>query len=196
MRNVSIKRIVKALFWIFFPIIVLIGLGLSVETFPTLWAQLGLPDAQYELGRMYETGRGKPKDMEEALYWYRKAAARGSWYAQRQLRDINEERAAEAARKEREKEERRAAEAARKRQEEQRRAAEAARKRQAEQERQRQAEREEAIRQLAYGNPCYNMCRSNSYACEARCQGLAGDSKRDCLYLCSQAKKSCDYSCK
>ena len=37
-------------------------------------ADAGYPDAQYELGRCYATGKGVPADTMEAMKWYRKAA--------------------------------------------------------------------------------------------------------------------------
>ena len=40
-------------------------------------AQRGDASAQFDLGRMYEQGHGLPKDDEQALLWYRKAAGQG-----------------------------------------------------------------------------------------------------------------------
>jgi len=40
-------------------------------------ARIGLPEAQTGLGLMYEKGRGTAPDMNEALYWYRRAAMFG-----------------------------------------------------------------------------------------------------------------------
>jgi len=40
-------------------------------------AQKGLPDAQYELGNEYYSGRDAEQDYEAAAYWYLKAAEQG-----------------------------------------------------------------------------------------------------------------------
>jgi uncharacterized protein len=49
-------------------------------------ARKGEADAQFELGKNYETGRiGLPKDFSEALHWYREAAAQGNPYAEASL---------------------------------------------------------------------------------------------------------------
>jgi len=40
---------------------------------------------QWQLGRMYENGRGVEKDLNEALRWYRDSAARGNERAQQAL---------------------------------------------------------------------------------------------------------------
>ncbi|MEO8740693.1 MAG: tetratricopeptide repeat protein [Casimicrobiaceae bacterium] len=45
----------------------------------------GNAEAQYRLGRMYEFGRGVPKDMAQALAWLRKSAAGGNANAQQEL---------------------------------------------------------------------------------------------------------------
>ena len=48
-------------------------------------AEQGDADAQYNLGIMYENGRGVPQDYAEAVKWYRKAAEQGHASAQRNL---------------------------------------------------------------------------------------------------------------
>ena len=48
-------------------------------------AEHGNAEAQYRLGRMYEFGRGVPKDMPQALTWLRKSAAAGNANAQQEL---------------------------------------------------------------------------------------------------------------
>jgi TPR repeat protein len=49
-------------------------------------ARNGDADAQFELGKNYETGRiGLPKDLSQAQYWYRKAADQGDPYAEASL---------------------------------------------------------------------------------------------------------------
>ena len=40
-------------------------------------ADFGDPDAMYNLGLMYQAGRGVPRDYAQALRWYHKAAAAG-----------------------------------------------------------------------------------------------------------------------
>jgi TPR repeat protein len=46
----------------------------------------GDPDAQFELGKNYETGRiGLPKDLAQAEHWYREAAEQGDPYAEASL---------------------------------------------------------------------------------------------------------------
>ncbi len=48
-------------------------------------AEQGDPTAQYNLGVIYNTGRGVPQDRKEALKWYRKAAEQGHPGAQNLL---------------------------------------------------------------------------------------------------------------
>lgn len=45
-------------------------------------AELGSPHEQYDLGMLYQMGKGVPKDNAEAMNWYRKAAERGEALAQ------------------------------------------------------------------------------------------------------------------
>ena len=46
----------------------------------------GDADAQFELGKNYETGRiGLPKDLTQAEHWYREAAEQGDPYAEASL---------------------------------------------------------------------------------------------------------------
>ncbi|HEX8522535.1 MAG TPA: tetratricopeptide repeat protein, partial [Tepidisphaeraceae bacterium] len=45
-------------------------------------AESGAPDAQFEYGSRFETGRGVTKDQEEANSWYRKASQQGNVSAQ------------------------------------------------------------------------------------------------------------------
>ena len=56
------------------------------ETALREWAPLakqGLAEAQYNLGTMYDGGRGVPQDYAEAMKWYRRAAEQGEAVAQR-----------------------------------------------------------------------------------------------------------------
>ena len=48
-------------------------------------AEQGNVDAQYNLGVMYETGKGVPEDDKEAVVWFRKAAEQGFTNAQYNL---------------------------------------------------------------------------------------------------------------
>ena len=48
-------------------------------------AEQGHANAQYNLGLMYDEGRGVPQDYAEAVKWYRKAAEQGTARAQANL---------------------------------------------------------------------------------------------------------------
>jgi TPR repeat protein len=48
-------------------------------------AEQGEPQAEEKLGRMYQRGKGVPKDFARAVEWYRKAAERGDAAAQGRL---------------------------------------------------------------------------------------------------------------
>ena len=48
-------------------------------------AEKGVPEAQEKIGRLYERGKGLPKNFAQAEYWYRKAAAQGDAAAQARL---------------------------------------------------------------------------------------------------------------
>ena len=43
----------------------------------------------YNLGIMYYYGKGVDKDTETAIYWYRKAAAKGYVMAKNKLKELN-----------------------------------------------------------------------------------------------------------
>ena len=45
-------------------------------------------NAQYYMGCMYENGYGVPKNTEEAIKWYQKAAAQGLADAQNKLKQM------------------------------------------------------------------------------------------------------------
>jgi hypothetical protein len=49
-------------------------------------AELGLAQAQYDLGRRYEKGDGVTANVEEALRWYEKSAARNNVLAVQRLK--------------------------------------------------------------------------------------------------------------
>ena len=59
-------------------------------------AEGGLPEAQFNLGLMYEKGQGVHQDYAEALKWYRKAAEQGNAKAVKWYRKAAEEGNAEA----------------------------------------------------------------------------------------------------
>ncbi len=48
-------------------------------------AEQGNASAQYNLGFMYDIGRGVPQDYKQAVTWYRKAAEQGNAGAQNHL---------------------------------------------------------------------------------------------------------------
>ncbi|MBR7133819.1 MAG: sel1 repeat family protein [Clostridia bacterium] len=48
-------------------------------------AEMGIDDAQYNLGVCYEQGDGIAQDFEQAVYWYKKAAEQGNAKAQHNL---------------------------------------------------------------------------------------------------------------
>ena len=50
-------------------------------------AEQGNAEAQFNLGLLYDRGRGVPKDKNEALRWYRRAAIQGDTFAQNSLGD-------------------------------------------------------------------------------------------------------------
>ena len=59
-------------------------------------AEGGLPEAQLNLGLLYEKGQGVPQDYAEALKWYRKAAEQGNAKALKWYRKAAEQGNAEA----------------------------------------------------------------------------------------------------
>src|SRR5437870_1310055 len=48
-------------------------------------AEQGNPQAEQKLGRLYQRGKGVPKNFERAVEWYRKAAEQGDAAAQGRL---------------------------------------------------------------------------------------------------------------
>jgi len=48
-------------------------------------ADKGIPEAQINLGMMFESGQGVPQDYKEAIRWYRLAADLGHIKAQEKL---------------------------------------------------------------------------------------------------------------
>lgn len=53
-------------------------------------AEQGNPDAMFQLGAMYDEGKGVPQDYAEAAKWYRKAAEKGDMGATEILGDMFE----------------------------------------------------------------------------------------------------------
>ena len=48
----------------------------------------GLPEADYFLGYIYQTGKGVPRDLNRAVSYYRRAAQGGEESAQKELRKM------------------------------------------------------------------------------------------------------------
>jgi len=59
-------------------------------------AEQGLPEAQFNLGLMYDKGQGVPQDYAEAVKWYHKAAEQGNAKAVKWYRKAAEQGNAEA----------------------------------------------------------------------------------------------------
>jgi TPR repeat protein len=53
-------------------------------------ADQGLPQAQFNLGMLYETGQGVTVDYLEAAKWYEQAAAQGDRAAKDRLRNLRQ----------------------------------------------------------------------------------------------------------
>jgi len=53
-----------------------------------LAAEQGYADAQFNLGNMFTNGQGVAQDREEAIRWYRLAAAQGNAFATAALRRL------------------------------------------------------------------------------------------------------------
>ena len=51
-------------------------------------AELGSADAMYDLGVIYEEGKGVAKDTQQALNWYQEAADAGSQNAKAKLKNL------------------------------------------------------------------------------------------------------------
>ena len=48
-------------------------------------------DAEYELGRCFELGKGVRKDIDSAIMWYEYAAEHGNWEAEDRLKELQGE---------------------------------------------------------------------------------------------------------
>ena len=62
--------------------------GITSKTETKAKAEAGDANAQNLLGVMYDVGFGVPEDDQEAVKWYRKAAAQGSTQAKTQLDNL------------------------------------------------------------------------------------------------------------
>ena len=60
-------------------------------------AERGVVDAQYNLGLMYESGRGVARNPREALRWYGRAAQAGDAGARERLAQLQQQKAPETA---------------------------------------------------------------------------------------------------
>ncbi len=56
-------------------------------------AEKGDPLAEFYLGEMYQEGLGTKADLEQALFWYKRSAAKGNALAKKRLADIEREQA-------------------------------------------------------------------------------------------------------
>ncbi|MGJ8564358.1 MAG: peptidoglycan-binding protein [Alphaproteobacteria bacterium] len=65
--------------------------GVDIKT-AAIWfekaAERGVVDSQYNLGVLYESGQGLPKNLNEAYVWYGIAAGQGDQYAQKQIETL------------------------------------------------------------------------------------------------------------
>ena len=52
-------------------------------------AEKGNSTALYKLGQLYEDGTGVEKNINKAIYWYRKAASKNHYYAKVALKRLN-----------------------------------------------------------------------------------------------------------
>lgn len=57
----------------------------------SLLASQGDADAQYNLGQLYNEGKGVTQDYRQAAKWFRLSAERGNWYAQFSLGQLYRE---------------------------------------------------------------------------------------------------------
>ena len=56
-------------------------------------AEKGDPLAEFYLGEMYQEGLGTKADLDQAIFWYKRSAAKGNAFAKRRLADIEREQA-------------------------------------------------------------------------------------------------------
>ncbi|MCZ4328265.1 SEL1-like repeat protein, partial [Brachybacterium paraconglomeratum] len=51
-------------------------------------AKQSLPEAEYQMGEIFQKGLGRPGDLQEATYWYGQSADHGLEAAQKRLDEI------------------------------------------------------------------------------------------------------------
>ena len=56
-------------------------------------AEKGDPLAEFYLGEMHQEGLGTKADLDQAIFWYKRSAAKGNAFAKRRLADIEREQA-------------------------------------------------------------------------------------------------------
>ena len=56
-------------------------------------AEKGDPLAEFYLGEMHQEGLGTKADLEQAVFWYKRSAAKGNAFAKKRLADIEREQA-------------------------------------------------------------------------------------------------------
>lgn len=61
----------------------------SLYQFQLKMAQKGNTDAEFLVGQMNEEGRGTPKNIDQAIVWYKKAAASGNSEASKRLSELS-----------------------------------------------------------------------------------------------------------
>lgn len=55
-------------------------------------AEKGDPLAEYYLGEMYESGLGTPVDLDQALSWYKRSAAKGNALAKKKIQEVERDK--------------------------------------------------------------------------------------------------------
>ncbi|HLD13502.1 MAG TPA: SEL1-like repeat protein [Burkholderiales bacterium] len=55
-------------------------------------AAKGDPLAEYYLGEMYESGLGTPVDLDQALSWYKRSAAKGNALAKKKIQEVERDK--------------------------------------------------------------------------------------------------------
>jgi len=56
-------------------------------------AEKGDPLAEFYLGEMHQEGLGTKADLDQAIFWYKRSAAKGNAFAKKRLADIEREQA-------------------------------------------------------------------------------------------------------
>ena len=81
MINKTLKLVLQATFFVYvlscnYTFANAFDASASVLKFQTKMAERGVVESQYKLGFMYETGSGVEQNIDKALHWYKKAAAK------------------------------------------------------------------------------------------------------------------------